>query len=173
LSLEFCKRKQKARSSAQSGRIGHPDQGEGLAYKKEEENGLLACEYSVLFSRDPDKTADLDPGHTKYVAKGGRDKSRSPLPQSSAFWEKIKLDQGKGDANIPFKNFCKRKQKARSSALSGRMGHPDQGEGLAYKKEEENGLLACEYSVLFSRDPDETANFFPGHTKNLAKGGAG
>jgi hypothetical protein len=70
--------------------------------------------------------------------------------------------------------FCKRKQKARSSAQSGRTGHPDQGEGLAYKKEEENGLLACEYSVLFSRDPDETANFFPGHTKSLeSKRGGG
>jgi len=46
------------------------------------------------------------------------------------------------------------------------MGHPDYGDSLALDKEEENGLLACEYSVLFSGDPEETANFDPGHAKS-------
>jgi len=45
--------------------MGYPDLGEGLALDKEEENGLLACEYSALFSGDPEWPANVDPGHTK------------------------------------------------------------------------------------------------------------
>jgi len=79
--LSFASGSRRRDAARHRGGLATPTKAKASLANKEEENGLLACEYSVLVSDDPEKAANLDPGHTKSqeLKPGGGPR---PVPHS-------------------------------------------------------------------------------------------
>ncbi len=79
MNLSFASGSRRRDAALHRGGLATPTKAKASLANKEEENGLLACEYSVLFSDDPERAANLDPGHTNAL-EPNRGAGQGPFP---------------------------------------------------------------------------------------------
>jgi len=68
LKLSFASGSRRRDAARHRGGLATPTKAKASLANKERENGLLACEYQAQFSGDPEKAANLVPGHTKPLS---------------------------------------------------------------------------------------------------------